>query len=128
MLKENVDGAIFPRYNQCGAESGRIAGYAPNLQQMSKEIRDLVVPRKGYYLVDADYSQIEYRVMAALAKEVDVIEAFKDPFTDYHELMAAKMFNVLIDQVTHDLRGDGKILNFAVSFGMGDYSLAQTLF
>ena len=95
---------------------------------MSKEIRDLIVPRPGYYMIDIDYSQVEYRVMAALAGELDVIEDFKDPFADFHELMASRMFNVPLDEVTGIQRRDGKTLNFGVSFGMGDYSLAQNLF
>jgi len=126
--KDNIDGKLYPRYNQAGAESGRIAGYQPNLQQMDKDIRELFIPAEGYYMLDVDYSQVEYRVMAALAREFDVIEQFKDPDSDYHEMMASRMFNVPMDDVTSELRNDGKTLNFGVSFGMGDYSLAQNLF
>jgi len=128
VVEYNGDYFIFPKYNQAGADSGRITGNNPNLQQMPPEIRSLFIPMKGYYMIDVDYSQIEYRVMAALASEEWVIKEFEDPYSDFHTLMTSRMLGIDPGLVTKEQRQEGKILNFAVPYGMGDFKLALSLF
>ena len=128
VVEYNGDYFIFPKYNQAGADSGRITGNNPNLQQMPPEIRSLFIPMKGYYMIDVDYSQIEYRVMAALAGEEWVNKEFEDPYSDFHTLMTSRMLGIDPGLVTKEQRQEGKILNFAVPYGMGDFKLALSLF
>lgn len=130
MLNENIDGFIFPRYNQTGTDSGRISCSGPNLQQSPggdarKAFRS---DSDDYYFMIVDYSQVEYRIMAGLAQELDVIEQFEDPEADYHVTMYSRMFNVPPEEVTSKMRGIGKTLNFALTYGMGPFSLALTLY
>lgn len=129
MLAENVDGYIFPNYNQTGTDSGRISCNSPNLQQTPGTNRSVIIPDSDdYYFIIADYSQVEYRIMAGISGELDVIESFKDPDTDHHVNMYARMFHKNPDDVTSKERKIGKVLNFGITYGMGPFSLAITLF
>lgn len=129
MLAENVDGYIFPSYNQTGTESGRISCSEPNLQQTPGSNRAVIIPDSDeYYFIVADYSQVEYRLMAGFGGELDIIESFKDPDTDHHTIMYAKMFGIHPDEVTSKERNIGKMLNFGITYGMGPFSLAIVLF
>lgn len=129
MLTENIDGFIFPSYDQCGTESGRISCNGPNLQQTPGKNREAIcTDGDDYYFCIADYSQVEYRIMAGFGQEMDIIESFKDPETDHHSNMYSRMFNVPLEEVTSAQRKIGKLLNFGVTYGMGPYSLAITLF
>lgn len=98
-----------------------------NAQQYPKDITKLVVPRDGYVMFDADYSQIEYRTLVAMAKEPMLAEMFKDPDTDYHTLMASLMYGVPYAAVTPQMRSDAKSFNFGIPYGMGFKSLAILL-
>ena len=130
MLNENIDGFIFPSYNQTGTDSGRISCSGPNLQQSpgGKSRRVFRSDSDDYYFIIVDYSQIEYRLMAGLAKELDVIEQFKDPEADFHVNMYSRMFGIPAEEVTSAQRKIGKTLNFALTYGMGPFSLALTLY
>lgn len=129
LVRENVDGYVFPKYNQAGAESGRISCNNPNLQQTSGAIREAFVPDSDdYYFLVCDYSQVEYRVMSGLADEFEVIDFFsKNPEADYHIMMYARMTGKKYEEVTSKERKQGKTLNFGISYGMGPESLAIAL-
>lgn len=130
LLRENIDGFIFPKYNQAGTQSGRISCSNPNLQQTSGAIRELFIPDSDdYYFLVVDYSQVEYRIMAGLADEYEVIDFFKsNPEADYHIMMYARMSGKPYEQVTSKERKQGKTLNFGISYGMSPPSLALKLY
>ena len=128
LLKDEIDGYIFPRFNPAGAESGRIAGYNPNLQQIDNNIKDLFVPDSDeHYIIDVDYKQIEYRVMVSLARETALMKQFEHPEVDFHVIMASLLFGVPQENVTPAMRKKSKALNFGIPYGMGDYSLAISI-
>lgn len=130
LLRENVEGFIFPKYNQAGTQSGRISGNNPNLQQTSGAIREMFVPDSDdYYFLVVDYSQVEYRIMAGLGNQYDLVEYFREnPEADFHILMYAQMYNKRYEDVTSKERKTGKTLNFGISYGMSPASLAIKLF
>lgn len=99
----------------------------PNAQQYPKVITKIVVPREDFVMVDADYSQIEYRVLTALAKNEGLAELFADPDSDYHTLMASLMYDVPYASVTPQMRSAAKSFNFGIPYGMGFGSLAILL-
>ena len=99
----------------------------PNAQQYPKVITKIVVPRDDYVMVDADYSQIEYRVLTALAKNEGLAKLFADPDSDYHTLMASLMYDVPYASVTPQMRSAAKSFNFGIPYGMGFGSLAILL-
>lgn len=78
-------------------------------------------------MLDADYSQIEYRTLVAMAKEPELAKLFQDPDTDYHTLMASRMYGVPYEEVTPSMRSDAKSFNFGIPYGMGFKSLAMLL-
>lgn len=99
----------------------------PNAQQYPKVITKIVVPREDFVMVDADYSQIEYRVLTALAKNEGLAKLFADPDSDYHTLMASLMYDVPYASVTPQMRSAAKSFNFGIPYGMGFGSLAILL-
>ena len=99
----------------------------PNAQQYPKVISKIVIPREGYVMIDADYSQIEYRVLTALAKNEYLAQMFADPDSDYHTLMASLMYGVDYAAVTPAMRSSAKSFNFGIPYGMGFKSLAILL-
>ena len=120
-------GYIFSSYGQISTATGRMSCSKPNAQQYPKAITKIVAPRPGYVMIDADYSQIEYRVLTALAKNAGLAELFKNPDSDYHTLMASLMFEVEYAAVTKDMRSQAKSFNFGIPYGMGPGSLAILL-
>lgn len=99
----------------------------PNAQQYPKAITKIVIPRDGYIMADADYSQIEYRVLTALAHNDGLAKLFSDPDSDYHTLMASLMYEVPYSSVTPSMRSAAKSYNFGIPYGMGIPSLAILL-
>lgn len=99
----------------------------PNAQQYPKVITKIVYPRDGYVMLDADYSQIEYRVLTAMAHNDDLAKMFSDPDSDYHTLMASLMYDVDYASVTPKMRSSAKSFNFGIPYGMGFGSLAILL-
>ena len=99
----------------------------PNAQQYPKVITKIVSPRPGFVMADADYSQIEYRVLTALAKNDWLAELFSDPDSDYHTLMASLMYGEDYAAVTPSMRSAAKSFNFGIPYGMGLGSLAILL-
>lgn len=100
----------------------------PNSQQLPKSITKIIVPRDNCIISDADFSQIEYRTMTALAMEAHLIEQFRDPDSDFHTIMASVMYQVPYASVTPEMRSSAKSFNFGIPYGMGLKSLSILLF
>ncbi len=126
-------GRIHSSFNQTVAATGRISSTEPNLQnipiklEMGREIRKVFIPENDEYLLsDADYSQIELRVLAHITSDDNMIAAFRNN-EDIHTATASGVFNVPKDQVTTLLRSRAKAVNFGIVYGIGDFSLAKDL-
>ena len=125
-------GRIHTHFHQLVAATGRLASSDPNLQNIpvrseaGRGIRKAFVPRKGFTLLSCDYSQIELRVMAALANDATMIEAFKNN-ADIHTITAAKVYGVTNDAVTSDMRRTAKMVNFGIIYGISAFGLSQRL-
>lgn len=119
-------------FNQTIAATGRISSTDPNLQNIptrtdeGKELRKAFIAEEGYVLCDADYSQIELRVLAHLANEKNLIDAFRDNI-DIHTKTAAEVFKVKIEEVTEEMRSRAKAVNFGIVYGISDYGLSRDL-
>ncbi len=126
-------GRVHTSYNQTVAATGRLSSSDPNLQnipirtEIGRQIRRAFIPGKpGWKILDADYSQIELRIMAHLSKDENLIRAFQNG-EDVHRATAANVFGVPPDEVTPELRRRAKEINFGIMYGMGVYGLAQRL-
>ena len=129
----NADtGRIHTSFSQVTAATGRLASLDPNLQnipirtEVGREIRAAFVAPPGCAIVSADYSQIELRVLAHLAQDAELIDAFKSG-EDVHTRTAALVFDVAKDAVTSDMRRMAKVVNFGVIYGMGESALAKNI-
>lgn len=126
------DNKIHTEFNQCIAETGRLSSSNPNLQNISvrneeaARIREAFIPEEGCVFVGADYSQVELRILAHLADEKGLIEAFKEGM-DIHTRTAMDVFNVPAEAVTPLLRRQAKAINFGIDYGMSDFGLAERL-
>jgi DNA polymerase I-like protein with 3'-5' exonuclease and polymerase domains len=120
-------GFIFSSFGQIATNTGRMSCKQPNAQQYPKVIAKIIIPRKDCITLDADYSQIEYRVITALAKNDWLAELFSNPDSDYHTLMASLMYGVDYSAVTGAMRSAAKSFNFGIPYGMGLGSLAILL-
>lgn len=122
---------LHTNYGQ-DTSTGRITSEEPNLQnipikgKLGPEIRAAFVAKKGYKLISADYSQIELRVVACLAQDKVMIEAFSSG-QDIHTKTASELFGIDVKKVNHDLRRIAKTVNFGVLYGMSPYGLSQAL-
>ena len=126
-------GRVHTSYNQTVAATGRLSSSNPNLQnipirtEIGRQIRKAFVPiDNNHILIDADYSQIELRVMAHLSRDETLIKAFKEG-ADIHRSTAALVFKVEQDEVTDDMRRKAKEVNFGIMYGMGAYGLSNRL-
>lgn len=128
----DCDGRIHSRFNQVEARTGRISSLEPNLQNIpvrterGKELRKFFCAREGWVLVDADYSQIELRILAHLADDKTMLEAFKNGL-DIHTQTAAQVFNIPENMVTPLMRSRAKAVNFGIVYGIGAFSLAKDI-
>ena len=126
------DGRIHTNFKQTGTATGRLSSAEPNLQNIpvrteaGRELRKYFLPRKGYKLISADYSQIELRLLACISGDENMINAFASG-EDIHTSTASAVFNVPIESVTPLLRKRAKAVNFGIVYGIGDYSLSQDL-
>lgn len=126
------DGRVYSTFNQTVTTTGRISSTEPNLQNipvrldLGREVRKLFVAKEDCIYLDADYSQIELRVMASMADDKSLIEAFKNG-SDIHRSTASLVFNTPFDEVTDLQRRNAKAVNFGIIYGMGAYSLSQDL-
>lgn len=123
---------IYSTFNQTVTATGRISSTEPNLQnipiktELGRKVRKVFIPEDDYIFVDADYSQIELRVLAHLSKDEDLIQAFKDG-QDIHKTTASKVFNKPIEEITTFERSAAKAINFGLIYGKQAFSLAQDL-
>ncbi|MBI9015261.1 MAG: DNA polymerase I [Clostridiales bacterium] len=127
-----VSGRIHSSFNQTVAVTGRLSSTDPNMQNIPMKleegrlIRKIFVARDNYNFVDADYSQIELRVLAHMSKDETLIYAFTHDI-DIHTLTAASVFHVEIDEVTRLQRSRAKEVNFGIVYGMSDFGLSENL-
>ena len=122
------DGYIFPDVLQLGTNTGRTSVKNPNYQSYNDTVKKYITPRPGFIHVDSDFAQIEYRVLASMAGQEQLIDAFNDPDLDYHSYQASRMFSVPYAAVTKQLRQQSKGVNFGLPYGMGDESLGAAIF
>ncbi len=131
-VADEKTGRVYSKFNQTVTVTGRISSSEPNLQnipvrtELGSQIRKMFVAKDGYALVDADYSQIELRVLAHISQDKALTDAFKNNI-DVHSLTASGVFGVDIADVTPVMRNHAKTINFGIVYGMGDYSLAKDL-
>lgn len=126
------DGRIHGRFNQTITATGRLSSTEPNLQnipirtEMGSRIRDVFVPAEGRVFVDADYSQIELRVLASLSGDETLIGAYSHA-VDIHAVTASQVFHVPLEEVTPELRRNAKAVNFGVVYGISAFGLSEGL-
>ncbi|MBR3300339.1 MAG: DNA polymerase I, partial [Clostridia bacterium] len=119
-------------FNQTEARTGRISSLEPNLQNIpvrtdeGKRLREFFIAKDGYTLCDADYSQIELRVLASIAEDETMIEAFNSG-TDIHTVTASEVFGIPIDMVLPVMRSRAKAVNFGIVYGIGAFSLGKDI-
>lgn len=126
-------GKIHTSYNQAVTATGRLSSNNPNLQNIpirdenGREIRKSFIPSDEQHLfLSADYSQIELRIMAALSKDEQMLEAFRNN-QDIHSITAAKIYKVAVEEVTPDMRRKAKTANFGIIYGISAFGLSQRL-
>ncbi|NFE93498.1 DNA polymerase I [Clostridium botulinum] len=129
----DIDGCIHSNFNQTVTTTGRLSSTEPNLQnipikyEMGKEIRKVFIPQDSDdILISCDYSQIELRVLAHVADDKNMIDAFEH-HSDIHTKTASEVFKVPVDEVTSTMRSNAKAVNFGIVYGISDFSLAQDL-
>lgn len=127
------DGKIHSSFNQTVTTTGRLSSTEPNLQnipikyEMGREIRKVFIPdSEECVILSADYSQIELRVLAHIAGDENMINAFKE-HSDIHRKTASEVFRVPVEEVTSIMRSNAKAVNFGIVYGIGDFSLAKDL-
>ena len=124
---------LHTTFAQAVASSGRLSSNNPNLQNIpirterGQQVRKAFIPRsKEYKILSADYSQIELRIIAALSNDEGMIDAFKKGM-DIHSATAARVFNVPLNEVTREMRGRAKAVNFGIAYGQTAFGLSQNL-
>ena len=126
------DGRIHSTFNQTITATGRISSTEPNLQnipvrmELGRLIRKVFVPEDGYVFLDADYSQIELRVLAHMSGDEKLIQAYREA-EDIHRLTASQVFHVPLDEVTPLQRRNAKAVNFGIVYGISSFGLSQDL-
>lgn len=127
-----ADGRIHTSFNQVETRTGRISSLEPNLQnipirtELGREMRKFFVAGTGNKLIDADYSQIELRVLSDLANDETMIHAFNSG-EDIHAITASQVFGIPLELVTKELRSRAKAVNFGIVYGIGAFSLAKDI-
>ncbi len=130
MLVNPETGRLHTSFSQTGAVTGRLSSSNPNLQnipirtEIGREIRRAIVAPPGWQLISADYSQVELRVLAHMAQEPLLIEAFLAD-QDIHAVTASKLFGVPIEEIDRTQRGLGKTINFATIYGVSEFGLSS---
>lgn len=125
-------GRIHSKFHQTVTTTGRISSTDPNLQniptrmELGRKLRKVFKPEQGYIFVDADYSQIELRVLAHISKDKNMIEAFCNN-EDIHAQAASKVFNIPLEEVTKEERTKAKAVNFGIVYGISEFGLGEQL-
>ena len=126
------DGRIHSSFHQTITATGRISSTEPNLQnipirmEQGRLIRKVFIPRKGCVLLDADYSQIELRVLAHMSEDENLIQAYREA-RDIHRMTASQVFHVPFEEVTSLQRRNAKAVNFGIVYGISSFGLSQDL-
>ncbi len=126
------DGRIHGTFNQTITATGRISSTEPNLQnipvrmELGRQIRKVFIPKEGYCFVDADYSQIELRLLAHMSGDETLIEAYRSD-KDIHRITASQVFNIPFEEVTEQERRNAKAVNFGIVYGISSFGLSQDL-
>ncbi len=126
------DGRIHSTFNQTITATGRISSTEPNLQnipirmELGRLIRKVFIPKEGFVFVDADYSQIELRVLAHISGDQNLIRAYQEA-QDIHRITASQVFHVPFEEVTPQLRRNAKAVNFGIVYGISSFGLSQDL-
>ncbi len=126
------DGRIHGTFHQTVTATGRLSSADPNLQNipvrtaLGRQFRKVFVPKEGCVFVDADYSQIELRVLAHASNDPQLIKAYNEA-DDIHAITASQVFHVPLDQVTDQLRRNAKAVNFGIVYGISSFGLGQNL-
>ena len=126
------DGRIHGKFNQTVTATGRISSTEPNLQnipvrmELGRLIRKVFVPEEDYVFVDADYSQIELRILAHCSGDESLISAYKEA-RDIHRITASQVFHIPFDEVTNLERRNAKAVNFGIVYGISSFGLSQDL-
>lgn len=126
------DGRIHGKFNQTVTATGRLSSTEPNLQnipvrmELGRLIRKVFVPEEGYIFVDADYSQIELRILAHCSGDEQLIQAYREA-RDIHRMTAAQVFHTPFDEVTDLQRRNAKAVNFGIVYGISSFGLSQDL-
>ena len=126
------DGRIHTSFNQTITATGRLSSTEPNLQnipmriELGRLIRKAFLPKTGFVFVDADYSQIELRVLAHLSGDEKLIEAYRNA-QDIHRTTASQVFHIPFDEVTDLQRRNAKAVNFGIVYGISSFGLSQDL-
>lgn len=126
------DGRIHGKFNQTITATGRISSTEPNLQnipirmELGRALRKVFVPKEGCRFIDADYSQIELRILAHSSGDENLIEAYKTA-QDIHRITASKVFHTPFDDVTNEQRSNAKAVNFGIVYGISSFGLSQDL-
>ena len=126
------DDRIHSTFQQTVTATGRLSSTDPNLQnipmrtEMGRRIRKVFIPKEGYMLTDADYSQIELRILAHMADDQQLIEAYRMD-QDIHRITASKVFHVPFEEVTPLQRRNAKAVNFGIVYGISSFGLSQDL-
>jgi len=129
-LINHKTGRVHTSFNQTGTATGRLSSSEPNLQnipvrgEIGNKIRRTIIAPPGAYLLSADYSQIDLRVLAHLSQDSALITAFAQD-EDIHAMTASKIFGIPASEVTPEMRRNAKTVNFGVVYGMSDYGLEQ---
>ena len=129
-LVNRKTGRVHTTLNQTGTTTGRLSSSDPNLQnvpirsELGNKIRKAIIAPPGSYLLSADYSQIDLRVLAHLSQDPGLIAAFAQD-EDIHATTASKLFGISVDEVSSEMRRNAKTVNFGVVYGMSDYGLEQ---
>ena len=131
-MADSKTGRVHTNYAQAVAATGRLASNEPNLQNIpvrteeGRKIREAFIARPGWQLISADYSQIELRIMAHIAQDANLLEAFAQG-RDVHQATAAEIFGVPLEGVTSEQRRYAKVINFGLIYGMSAFGLASNL-
>ena len=132
LRKMDFSGRVHTFFDQTGTATGRISSSEPNLQnipvrtEMGREIRRAFIAAEGCVLVDADYSQIELRLLAHLSGDPEMVDAFRKG-KDIHTRTAAAVYGVPMEQVTPAMRSSAKAVNFGLVYGISDFGLARNI-
>ncbi|MDF2486011.1 MAG: polA, partial [Herbinix sp.] len=126
------DGRIHGKFHQTIAATGRISSTDPNLQnipirmELGRQIRKVFIPQEDYVFLDADYSQIELRVLAHMSNDERLINAYREA-KDIHRITASEVFHIPFDEVTSAQRSSAKAVNFGIVYGISSFGLGQDL-